>query len=96
MTKIAVFKAKKVAMKSFRSEMTPPPFGNFSENSSVLPSGGFPKPEDKLSDLWIKEKGGKALGEVGGGETVRSGELYPIMYGSNFIVIIIFIIIELH
>ena len=45
-----------------------------------------------MSDLWIKEKGGKALGEVGGGETVRSGELYPIMYGSNFIVIIIFII----
>ena len=31
MTKIAVSKAKKIAMKFFRSEMTPPPFGNFPE-----------------------------------------------------------------
>ena len=29
MTKIAVSKAKKIAMKFFGSEMTPPPFGNF-------------------------------------------------------------------
>ena len=29
MTKKAVSNAKKIAMKFFRSEMTPPPFGNF-------------------------------------------------------------------
>ena len=31
MTKIAFSKAKKIAMKFFGSEMTPPPFGNFPE-----------------------------------------------------------------
>ena len=31
MTKIAFSEAKKIAMKFFGSEMTPPPFGNFPE-----------------------------------------------------------------
>ena len=42
MTKIAFSKAKKIAMKFFGSEMTPPPFRKFSGNSSVLVCTGFP------------------------------------------------------
>ena len=27
--------------------------------------------------LWVEEKGGKALGEIGGGEAVGPGQLHP-------------------
>ena len=45
MTKITVSNAKKIAMKFFGSEMTPPPFRKFSGNSFESGDTGFPKSE---------------------------------------------------
>ena len=50
MTKNAFSKAKKIAMKFFGSEMTPPPFRKFSGNSSVLVYTGFPNGDDDCGD----------------------------------------------
>ena len=41
-TKITVSNAKKIAMKFFGSEMTPPPFRKFSGNSFESGDTGFP------------------------------------------------------
>ena len=46
------FKSKKISMKCFNSEMTLPPPGIFSENSSILEKPGYPKVDDGGLSSW--------------------------------------------
>ena len=53
MTKITVSNAKKIALKFFRSEMTPPPpLREFSGNSSVFVETGFPNIHIYKTSKW--------------------------------------------